>query len=565
MREFLRKWKKHMVFAAVLSCFINLLQLTFPFYMFSIYRNIVVSYSESSLYTITVAALYALMIFGLFNHLRSRLLATAALDLNSSFRDDLFKGMVKGYAGPQKRTYFQAMDDLETLRNYFSNQGIFALFDAPWCPLYLLLIFFFHPLLGMIATAGAVLMVCLSLLQEFLTRNRMVNANAANAANKRFVDAALRNSEVINSMGMLDGIMSRWRKGNAEVIGNQTIASRYAGLLQSIIKPLQNVLQVLIYGFGAYFVLLGQFDAGLMVASAIIMGRAIAPLMQAISSWRFTLQAREAYKRLDSFMTQWEQQPNKMNLPSPEGRIDVEKATLRLGSSVLLLNISFSMQPGEFLGVIGPSGAGKTSLCRLLLGIWPSMGGKVRLDGVDLFYWDQDAIGASIGYLPQEVELFPGTIADNVARMGQVDEAMVQKALQAAGIDELVQSLPQGLFTRVSGPEAISLSGGQRQRIGLARAMYGDPRLLILDEPNSNLDEAGEAALMQTLAALKKTGSCTCIMVTHKPQLLETMDKMLLLRDGQQAMFGPRQEVMQKLIQPAQQVGKQAARQHVQA
>lgn len=552
MREFLLKWKKHMVFAAVLSCFINLLQLTFPFYMFSIYRNIVVSYSESSLYTITVAALYALLIFGVFHHLRSRLLATAALDLNASFRDDLFKGMVKGYAGPQKNTYFQAMDDLETLRNYFSNQGIYALFDAPWCPLYLLLIFFFHPVLGLIAAAGAVLMICLSLLQEFLTRNRMIRANAANAANKRFVDSALRNSEVVNSMGMLDGIMQRWRQGNAEVIGNQTIASRYAGLLQSIIKPLQNVLQVLIYGLGAYFVLLGQFDAGLMVAAAIIMGRAIAPLMQAISSWRFTLQAREAYKRLDRFLTEWEKRPEKMNLPRPEGRIDVEHAALRLGKSLLLSNVSFSLQAGEFLGVIGPSGAGKTTLCRLLLGIWPSMGGKVRMDGVDIFSWDQDAVGGSIGYLPQEVELFPGTIADNVARMGKVDEEEVFRAVQAAGIDELVLELPNGPLTMLSGPNGISLSGGQRQRLGLARALYGDPRLLILDEPNSNLDEAGEAALMQTLAALKQSGTCTCIMVTHKPQLLEAMDSILLLRNGQQVMFGPRQEVMQKLMQPGQ-------------
>ncbi len=549
MKEFLRLWKRYFVFAALLSCFINLLQLTFPFYMFTIYRNIVVSYSKPSLYTITAAAVYALIVLVFFNYLRSRLLSAAGRDLNSSLRENVYVGMLKGFAGIKKQGYRQGLNDLETVRNYFSNNGLYAIFDAPWAPLYLLLIYFFHPVLGLIATAGAILMLILSVLQEFLIRDKMRRANQKNVQNQKLVDASLRNADVINGMGMIKGVSDRWEKDNQEVIVNQTVSSRHAGSIQSIIKPMQNVLQILIYGSGAFFVMTEGFSVGLMVAAAIIMGRALAPLMQVMSAWKFTLQARDAYQRLDSFLTAMEKEPDKMTMPEPEGRLMVQNVNLRLKDSLVLKNINFDLSPGEFLGIVGPSGAGKTTLCRLLLGIWPSMGGKVRLDNIDIHYWDQEEIGQYIGYLPQEVELFPATVAENIARMGPADESKVEKASQLSGIGQIIQSLPNGYQTEIEGENGLSVSGGQKQRIGLARALYNDPRLLVLDEPNSNLDEQGEQDLLEALKEVKQENRSTCVMVTHKPQLLNSMDKILMLRNGQVVMFGPRQQVFAKLMQ----------------
>ena len=547
MREFLRTWKRYFLFAAVLSCFVNILQLTFPLYMFTIYRNIVVSYSWVSLSTITWAAFYALIVLGFFTYVRSRLLAAAGKDLSQSLRESVYTGMIRGAAGPGKGTYRQGLSDLETVRNYFSNSGIYALFDAPWAPLYLLLIFFFHPVLGMIATTGAGLMFGLSVLQELMIRGRMRQANAKNSRNQRFTDSFLRNAEVINGMGMIGSISRRFERDNKEVIQNQTVASDYAGAIQSVIKPMQNVLQVLIYGSGAYFVLTAGFSVGLMVASAIIMGRALAPIMQVMGAWKFTLQAKDAYHRLDQFITQQEQAKERMPLPAPQGNLDLDRVGLTLGGRVLLRGISLQLRAGEFMGLLGPSGAGKTTLCRLILGLWPSMGGKVRLDGTDIFAWDQDQLGPYIGYLPQEVEVFPGTVADNIARMGRPDPEKLEKAAGLSGMDRVIAELPQGEETLLETQGGVRLSGGQKQRLGLARALYGDPRLLVLDEPSSNLDEAGEQELMGTLQSIKEQTGSTCIMVTHKPQLLQSMDRILMLRNGRVALFGDKNEVFARL------------------
>lgn len=559
MRDFLHRWKNYFVYAAVLSCLINILQLTFPFYMFTIYQNILMSYSQAALYTVTFAALYALLVFGVFSFLRSRLLQRAGTDLNESLRDRVFTSMLQAYSGPQKRGYRQGLGDLDTLRNYFANNGLYSLFDAPWAPLYLLLIYFFHPLLGAVATIGAVIMFGLSILQELLIRNRMSRANANNQANQRFIDAILRNAESVNCMGMLEGVAERWGRTNQEILADQTQASRHAGLIQSMIKPLQIVLQVLIYGFGAYLAIMQGLSPGLMIAGAIIMGRALAPLMQVMGTWKFTLQAKEAYKRLDAFYTALERHPRKMDLPAPRGDLRAEQAAFVMGHQVLLSTISFDLQAGDFLGVIGPSGAGKSTLCRLVTGVWPCVNGKIRLDGVDMFYWEQERLGQHIGYLPQEVELFPVSLAQNIARMGHIDQLRVEKAAAAAGIHDLISEMPNGYATVIGGEQGVVLSGGQKQRVGLARALYSDPRLLVLDEPNSNLDQQGEGDLVRTLSRLKTERACTCILVTHKPEILQAVDKILVLRQGQVALFGPKDQVFQKLAQQQAPGAKQAS------
>ena len=548
MADFLKKWKKYLTFAALLSCFVNILQLTFSFYMFAIYSNVVLSYSTYSLANITTGAFLAVAALGAFSYLRSRLLASAGNDLSLTMREEVFAVTVKGGVIDSKSAYQGGMNDIETLSGFFSSPTIYALFDVPWSPFYLALIYLMHPVLGLIATSGALAVIALSGLQEVLVRKSLHDANRINSFNQRFVDSFLRNTEVINGMGMMGAISERFISGNNRVMINQTRSSNRAGVIQAIIKPLQNVIQVLIYCSGAYYGITEGFNIGLMVAASIIMGRGLGPLMQFMSAWQSINRAREAYRRLEGIASHWEQsQARAMPLPRPKGRLVVEGAICKVHDRVLLHGISFALQPGEFLGVIGPSGAGKTSLCRLLLGIWPALGGRVTLDGKDMFAWDKEQIGAAIGYLPQEIELFPGTVAENIARLHHANTEYILRSLEICGIREMVERLPQGLETPLEGEHGIKLSGGQKQKIGLARAVYGNPSFLVLDEPTSNLDEQGEQHFLAALLHLKKTQTCTCVMVTHKPALLQCMDKVLLLRDGHVAQFGAKDAVFAAL------------------
>jgi PrtD family type I secretion system ABC transporter len=545
--RFIDRWKWFFTFAALLSCFVNILQLIFPFYMFSIYSNIIISYSTISLANITAVAFFAIMALGGFNFLRSRLLAMAGKKMFLEQRQAICAGMVRGVSRNSTQAYRTGLNDLDTLQSYASSPALYALFDAPWSPFYLILIFLFQPALGLIATLGAAVMVGLSVLQEFLIRESMTTANRKARQNQRFVDSFMRNVEVINGMGMIRAITDRFLEKNSEVIFNQTTSSYHAGTIQALIKPLQNVIQVLIYCAGAVFAMTQGMNIGLVVAASIIMGRALAPLMQVMSSWRTTLAAREAYQRLKAFSDFLEQQPEHMPLPEPRGRIRAENATQRIGEKVLVNQVSFELEPGQLLGIIGPSGAGKTSLCRLLLGISPCTSGRVTLDGGDVFTRDKEQAGRYIGYLPQEIELFPGTVAQNIARLEEPGRRSLERAMALSGVQSLVNNLPDGLNTRLEGVEGIRLSGGQRQKIGLARALYKNPRLLVLDEPTSNLDEAGEQHLMQALNTLRKERSCTCVMVTHKPSLLQSMDSILVMQNGTVAMFGPKNEIFARL------------------
>ena len=547
MTAFLKKWKRCFTFAALLSCFINILQLTFPFYMFTIYGNVVLSYSLTSLANISAAALLAVTVLGAFNYLRSRLLAVASNDLCRTLRSDIYAVMIKGYAIDSRRAYQGGLHDLETLRGYFSSPSLYALFDVAWSPFYLALIFLIDPLLGLIAGVGAATMAGLSVLQQILVGKSMKEANIINSRNLRFVESFVRNTEVINGMGMIGAVSDRFVQENNRVMINQTRSSEYAGAIQAMTKPLQSGIQVCIYCAGAYYAIKEGFDVGLMVAASIVMGRGLAPLMQFMASLQVFSQARGAYQRLHGMASLVDQQERAMPLPPPQGRVTAEAAVCTIQGRALLNGVSFDLQPGEHLGVIGPNGAGKTTLCRLVLGIWPCQGGRVLLDGKDIFTWDKEEVGRSIGYLPQEIELFPGTVAENIARLGEVDRELVEQAVELCGLGEMVAGLPQGLETQLEGENGIRLSGGQRQRIGLARALYGTPKVVVLDEPTSNLDEAGERLVLDALARLRHNRACTCIMVTHKLSFLQAMDKVLLLQGGRVALFGPREAVFAEL------------------
>jgi len=548
MKAFLNKWKKYFVFVGLLSCFINFLGLTFTFYMYAIYDVIVTSFSESSLITITIIAIYALIMLVFFNYIRMKLLFLAGVSLEKSLREDVFKNMIKGFAYPAKMGYRSAISDLHTLRDYFSNQGIYAIFDAPWSPFYLVAIFFFHVSLGLIALIGSILVVLLTIIQEKLAQNRIIYANKINLENHQFVNSMLDSAEVIYSMGMSPTLVKVWKKKDFEVVKHQTIASKHAGLIQSIFKGLQTLLQILIYGVGAYYVIKREITAGVMIMASIMMGQATKPIIQFMFSYKMSASALAAYKRLSRFLYILElQRRPRTPLPRPKGALLVQNVSLWMGRSVLLRNVSFSLNPGEFLGIIGPSGAGKSTLCKIIVGIWPSLGGKVRLDGMDVFVWDKEELGNYIGYLPQQVELFPGTLAENIARLEEVDIDEVKKAVNIAGLEDVVEMLPSGLDTQLFENQRIILSGGQRQRVGFARAIYKSPSLLVLDEPNSNMDEQGERKFMEHLINLKQKRSCTCILVTHRPEILAVVDKILVMRQGVGVLFGPRDEVFKRL------------------
>ncbi|SMC76364.1 ATP-binding cassette, subfamily C, exporter for protease/lipase/ATP-binding cassette, subfamily C, EexD [Desulfocicer vacuolatum DSM 3385] len=547
MNKFFNEWKGYFTFAALLSCFINILQLTFPFYMFVIYGNVCISGSMASLETFTIAAIYALILLTFFSYVRSRLLEVASKGYNLKFRNKVYCCMLYSHANMNEHSSEQVLSDLGTIRKYFTTPAINALFDAPWAPLYLALIFLFHPVLGAIATAGAIIMVVLNVFQEFLVRDNMRAANVKNMENKRFIDAFLRNSEVINGMGMIGAIGDRWENNNRAVIVNQAVSSQYAGLIQSIIKPLQTFIQVVIYFAGACYALTQGFDVGLMVAASIVMGRALMPLVQVMTTWKMTLQARDAYGRLNHFLNHFDSDAPPMDLPVPLGTLHAKNVNFAIGDRLLLNDVSLHLNRGELLGIIGPNGAGKSTLCRVLLGLWPIISGKVTLDGADIYSRTQAQMGKYIGYLPQVVELFPATVAENIARLGPVDMEKVEKVATLCGIHTLIETFPKGYDTLLEHPDGVGLSGGQRQRLGLARALYGDPCLLVLDEPTSNLDCQGEAALLDLLGTIKLTRQCTCVMVTHKTELIQAMDKLLVLNGGRVFMSGAMEEVVTRL------------------
>ena len=551
MKSFLKQLRPYLLYGAFFSMFINILQLTFSVYMLQIYDRVLASYSMPTLYALTVAAVTALIVSAVLEFIRSRLLVRCGVALDQALSRDVLDEVLKNSAlstPPQEQA---SLRDVNILRNFFGGNAIFTLFDIPWTPLALALIYFLHPMLGLVATGGAVLLVIFALINEKVSRKPLDAANIANGYSMKFVETARRNAQLVRSMGMLQGVSERWSGFNDTVMKLQTQASRKAGLVQSMSGWLRQSMQVFIYGVGAWLTLEGKATAGVMIASSIIMGRALAPVQMGIGSWKMMIEARGAWKRLKVTLGK-KVDVESMDLPDPKGELVAQHVSFAINNKFILRDINFALQPGEALGMIGPSGAGKSTLCRLLLGIWATGGGAVRLDGSDIYKWDQEKLGPFIGYLPQDVELFSGTVAENIARLNPVDSEQVIHAAQLAGVHELILQFPQGYDTRI-GDGGIVLSGGQRQRLGLARALYGDPRLIVLDEPNSNLDEDGERALLNALPQLKANGS-TVIIVSHKPSLLVGVDKILMLKDGQVAMFGPREAVFKKLLEINSQV-----------
>jgi ATP-binding cassette subfamily C protein EexD len=453
----------------------------------------------------------------------------------------------------------QPLHDLGNLRQFLTGNGLFAFFDAPWVPVYIAVLFIMHPWFGWLALGGAVVLTILAVANELVTQKPLGMANNLAVAAGSFVTSNLRNAEALEAMGMLRPVQQRWLERHRAVLGLQAVASDRAGMLTAASKILRMLLQSLVLGLGAYLAIEHVTTPGVMIAAMILTGRALAPIDQLIGSWRGFVSARTAYGRLRELLQTVPVRPRRMSLPPPKGALTVEHAIATPpGAGVpVLKGVSFAIAAGESLGIIGPSAAGKSTLARAVLGVWPLQAGKVRLDGADVNQWNRDELGPFVGYLPQDIELFDGTISENIARFGDVDPDKVVQAARKAGVHEMILHLPKGYDTPIGEGGAV-LSGGQRQRVALARALYGDPVLVVLDEPNSNLDDQGEAALVQAIAALKAAGR-TLVIITHRPAVLSGVDKILALRDGQVHSFGPRDQVLAQFTRPAPQAAPNPA------
>ena len=544
-RQAIAKCRGTLLMTGLFSGFINLLMLSIPLYMLLVYDRVLTSGNTSTLLALTVLTAGLLVIMGLLEFLRSRILVRVGGRLDSLLGARVFDAAMKRPLAAGGDTGDRPLQDLAGLRDFLSGQGPLALFDAPWTPVYIAILYLFHPWLGHVAAAGAVLLVAIAAINAWATRKPLAEAASLMDRSQVLATAGQRNAEALGSMNLLSGLRWRWRWYHHQARGRQFRASDRAGGLIAISKTARFALQGAILGTGAVLVIEQAITPGTMIAASILMGRALAPVDQAIGSWRQFVSARAAFGRLDRLLRQTPVAPPRTTLPKCRGNLSVEKLYAGPpGAKRPLLNrLSFAVGPGEALGIIGPSGSGKSTLVRLLTGIWQPQHGSVRLDGATLAQWRPEALGKAIGYLPQEVELFSGTVRDNICRFCDVPDhgAVVQAAIRA-GVHDMILRLPDGYETQI-GDAGRSLSGGQRQRIALARALYGDPVVVVLDEPNSNLDAAGEAALTEAILDLKRRGR-TVVVVAHRPSAILAMDKILLIERGMQSAFGDKDEVM---------------------
>lgn len=546
--------KASFFYVGFFSLFVNLLLLVPSFYMLEVYDRVVSSRSVTTLIMLTLIVVFLMSVYGALEWIRSRMMVriSTRLDLmlservfNASFKQSLFTNGLGVSAQP--------MGDLAGLRQFLTGSGLFAFFDVPWIPVYVGIMFYFHPWFGWLTVFGSLVAIVFAIANEWATSKLLLEANRENGAALGMVNSSLRNAEVINSMGMLPSLLKRWKVRGYKVLSLQAHASEKGGAISNASRTWRLLLQSFVLGLGAYLVINNEITPGLMTAASILVGRALAPIDQMIGNWRGFVAARGQYARLNEVLRQIPADPERMPLPVPKGDLSVEQIVVTPpgAHAPVIKGISFRAPPGASVGVLGASAAGKSTLARALLGIWPAQSGKVRLDGADMFHLDRAAVGPHLGYLPQDIELFEGSIADNIARFGEVDATKVVEAAQVAGVHEMVLRLPQGYDT-VIGAHGGALSGGQRQRIGLARAIYGDPKLVILDEPNSNLDDAGERALGEALIKLKQKGT-TLFIITHRVSALAYVDNLLVLSEGQIVMSGARDQVLAQL--KAQQSG----------
>ena len=562
----LKACKSSFLSVGFFSFFVNALMLVPTFYMIQISGRVVPSSSTSTLLMLTLILTVLVVTMGSLEWVRSRIMVRISNRLDVMLSRDVYRASFKrALSSGGSDATAQSLNDLTALRQFFTGSGLFAFFDAPWFPIYTVVMFLFHPWFGYMTLACGLVLAGLAVVNHRLTANALANANKENVASNVVTTKTLRNAEVIESMGMLETLMNRWAKRQRRIMLMQSEASDKGGIVSTISKTFRTWSQSIMLAIGAYLVVTHEINPGLLMAGSLLLGRALAPIDQMIGSWKGFVAAKVQYDRLSKVLDDLSKEPERMPLPAPEGQIQVENLVVAPpgAKAPVIRNMSFVVPSGSIVGIVGPSAAGKSTLVRALMGIWPPQHGVVRLDGADIASWDKQALGQYVGYLPQDIELFEGSISENIARFDKIDPEKVVQAAQIAGVHEMILMLPDGYDT-VIGSDGVNLSGGQRQRVGLARAIYGNPRLIVLDEPNSNLDDVGERALGVALQKLKETGA-TVFIVSHRPNILTRLDRILVMAGGAISLYGERDRVIAELAaqqaKGQQRVGQAAAAQ----
>ncbi|MGF7136358.1 ATP-binding cassette subfamily C exporter for protease/lipase [Paraburkholderia sp. EB58] len=548
----------------VFSMLINLLMLVPSLYMLQVYDRVLPSRNGVTLAMLSLIMLGMYAITSALEYVRSFIVIRIGAKLDMHLNERVYTAAFETNLKQRGVNAGQSLNDLTTIRQFVTGNALFAFFDAPWFPIYLIVICLFNVWLGLFAAVGSALLVVLAIVNERVSRRPLAEATMLSIRSTTLATSNLRNAEVIEAMGMLPDLMSRWKVLNSGFLARQAEASEKAALVGNVTKFVRLALQSLVLGVGALLAIDGKLSPGMMIAGSILMGRALSPLEMVISVWRQWSSAKSAYERLVELLEGNPERRIGMSLPAPSGQLTLETVSAAPPGSRLpvLHGITMTIEAGDVVGVIGPSASGKSTLARLMVGVWPAVVGNVRLDGADIYQWDKDQLGPHIGYLPQDIELFGGSIAENIARFGQIDSAKVIEAARLAGVHDMILRLPQGYDTLV-GDRGAGLSGGQKQRIGLARALYGDPALIVLDEPNSNLDEIGEAALKLAIESLRTAGR-TVVLITHRTSIIAATTKLMLLVEGHLRLFGPTPHVLAALqnapaASPAQPAGHQAS------
>lgn len=544
LHAFAARFRPYFLAAGAFSLVMNLLLLAPALFMLQMFDRVLTSRSTETLMMLLVLAVGALLFMAYLDVIRSRLLTAAAVALEKLLGPRVLADMLRRHADPGGMDGQHGLRDVNSLRSFLTGPGILALFDAPWLPIYVLVIFLFHPILGAVALGGALLLLMIAVLNEKLSRQPLEAMQMESRKAGRFVDQSMVNAEVACALGMAGNLAGGWESLSRKGLEHQLQASRAVSVLTSASKFLRQFLQVVMLATGAWLVIEQLATSGVMIAATILLARALAPVEAGIAGWKGLVDARSAYGRLLQMFASAPQDEAVTELPAPEGAVSVERVVFgfRGHDRPVIKAVSFAIAAGEALAIVGPSASGKSTLARLIVGIWKPASGTVRLDGADIAAWPRARLGPYVGYLPQDVELFAGTASQNIARMGEVDSAAVIDAARLANAHDLILRLPQGYDTQI-GQGGTVLSAGQRQRIALARALYRKPRLVVLDEPNSNLDAEGEAALIEAIRGMKAEG-LTLVIVTHRSSLLTAMDRILLLRDGFVEKFGPPSEVL---------------------
>jgi len=561
LRKAIFKAKSAFVMAGFFSMFINILMLVPTLYMLQLYGRVVTSRSQETLIMLTGIVVVLFITLGLLEIVRSRVLIRISNKMDSLLNKRVFDSLFKLAEKYPNKASSSALSDLTQIRQFMTGNGLFAFFDAPWLPIYVGVLFLFHPDYGYFSLVAIVILLVITTLNEYSTKSKLQEANKFNSEAMMYVNSNLRNAEVIHAMGMKDNIGKRWQDKHYKFLNAQSKASASASIWANTSKITRMMLQSLMLGLGGYLAINNEVGSGMMIAGSIMLGRALAPLDLMVNTWKQFSGARTSYVRLNALLNDFPKEKEYMELPAPKGELLLEQVVVvpPNGKEPSIRGVSMSINKGDVVGIIGPSAAGKSSLARAVLGLWPLANGKVRLDGADISQWDKVRLGQYIGYLPQDIELFEGTVSENIARFGEIDAKKVVEAAQKASVHDMILKLPDGYDTKI-GIGGSSLSGGQRQRIGLVRAIYNNPVLVVLDEPNSNLDELGELGLIQAINSLKQNGS-TVIIITHRPNILQVTNKIAVMKNGMLEMYGNSNEVLAKLRQNSAPKPQQPTRQ----